>query len=98
MKQLFVFVVAEYRSKTNPLNQVVIWDKIIEHPKDAKLKMDKATVEYVAVNDREEAPMTPPCVCPAAYWPLCNNAARFRGVPAAGMASSTRAPSCATRQ
>jgi ATP-dependent protease ClpP protease subunit len=25
---------------------VVIWDKIIEHPKDAKLLMDKATVEY----------------------------------------------------
>ena len=39
VKQLFVFVVAEYRSKTNPLNQVVIWDKIIEHPKDAKLHM-----------------------------------------------------------
>ena len=39
VKQLFVFVVAEYRSKSNPLNQVVIWDKIIEHPKDAKLYM-----------------------------------------------------------
>ena len=42
VKQLFVFVVAEYRSKTNPLNQVVIWDKIIEHPKDARLHMVSA--------------------------------------------------------
>mmetsp|Transcript_24684 Transcript_24684/g.55598 ORF Transcript_24684/g.55598 Transcript_24684/m.55598 type:complete len:185 (-) Transcript_24684:250-804(-) len=46
IKQLFVFVVAEYASKKNPLNQVVIWDKIIEHPDDAVLHMDKATVEY----------------------------------------------------
>ena len=29
VKQLFVFVVAEYRSKKHPLNQVVVWDTII---------------------------------------------------------------------
>mmetsp|Transcript_47082 Transcript_47082/g.94886 ORF Transcript_47082/g.94886 Transcript_47082/m.94886 type:complete len:183 (-) Transcript_47082:225-773(-) len=54
IKQLFVFVVAEYRSKTNPLNQVVIWDKIIEDPKDAKLDMDKATVEYGLIDQGAE--------------------------------------------
>jgi len=47
-------VVAEYRSKTNPLNQVVIWDKIIEDPKDAKLDMDKATVEYGLIDQGAE--------------------------------------------
>jgi hypothetical protein len=33
-------------SDAPPPLKVVIWDKIIEHPKDAKLLMDKATVEY----------------------------------------------------
>tara|TARA_B110000090_G_C13127508_1_gene348758 strand:- start:125 stop:499 length:375 start_codon:yes stop_codon:yes gene_type:complete len=39
LKQLFVYVVAEYESKKNPLNQVVIWDKIIESEGDALLKV-----------------------------------------------------------
>jgi len=46
IKQLFVFVVAEYKSKTNPLNQVVVWDKVIERKEDAKIHLNKATVEY----------------------------------------------------
>jgi len=54
VKQLFVFVVAEYRTKTNPLNQVVVWDKIIEYQTNAKLRMDKATVEYGLIDQGTE--------------------------------------------
>ena len=34
VKQLFVYVTAEYKSKTNELNQVVIWDKIVLDKED----------------------------------------------------------------
>jgi hypothetical protein len=34
------------KSLTTSLKKVVIWDKIIERPEDAKLALDKATVEY----------------------------------------------------
>uniref|UniRef100_A0A7S2SN40 Signal peptidase complex subunit 3 n=1 Tax=Rhizochromulina marina TaxID=1034831 RepID=A0A7S2SN40_9STRA len=46
IKQLFVFVVAEYRTKTNPLNQVVLWDRIIERAEDAVIAEDVAQMEY----------------------------------------------------
>eukprot|EP00210_Caulerpa_lentillifera_P009263 g8828.t1 len=37
-KQLFVFVQAEYETKPNQLNQVVLWDKIIVDKRKAKIK------------------------------------------------------------
>lgn len=39
IKQLFVFVVAEYESKANPLNQVIVWDMIVKSPEEAVLKV-----------------------------------------------------------
>jgi signal peptidase complex subunit 3 len=38
VKQLFVFVCAEYATPSNPLNQVVLWDKIIESTDAESLK------------------------------------------------------------
>jgi signal peptidase complex subunit 3 len=38
VKQLFVMVTAEYATKSNKLNQVVIWDQIVERPEDAVLR------------------------------------------------------------
>ena len=37
VKQIFVMVTAEYTTPSNQLNQVVVWDAIIESPEDAKL-------------------------------------------------------------
>ena len=54
VKQLFVFVVAEYRSKKHPLNQVVVWDTIIEHKEDAKLHLDKQRVDYGLIDQGTE--------------------------------------------
>ncbi|KAF1329270.1 Signal peptidase complex subunit 3, partial [Globisporangium splendens] len=47
VKQLFVYVVAEYESEKNVKNQVVIWDKIVQ-TKDvaAKLQFHNEGVEY----------------------------------------------------
>lgn len=47
VKQIFVYVIAEYESEKNAKNQVVIWDKIVQ-TKDvaAKLQFQDEGVEY----------------------------------------------------
>ena len=50
LKQLFVFVLAEYQTPKNELNQVILWDRIVETEEQAsnlqgqfkQLKRDKA--------------------------------------------------------
>ena len=45
-KQLFVFLTAEYETRDNKLNQVVLWDTIIRRVKDAKLKLENTNTKY----------------------------------------------------
>jgi len=57
IKQLFVYVVASYESETNPRNQVVLWDDIIEaiDPPDAKIiRADNTFVKYALVDQGAE--------------------------------------------
>jgi len=54
LKQLFVFVLAEYRSKTNVLNQVILWDKIVEDEHDASLREDQKYVKYALYDQTNE--------------------------------------------
>ena len=54
LHQLFVFVVAEYESEANPLNQVIIWDKIITAKKDAKLRLNNEFVKYALIDQGAE--------------------------------------------
>ena len=54
LKQLFVYVVAEYESDANPVNQVVIWDKIVESSEDAVLKIKKQPVKYALIDQGAE--------------------------------------------
>ena len=54
VKQLFVFVVAEYATPTNELNQVVIWDKIIQTKADAKIQFTKDRAEYFLADQFNE--------------------------------------------
>jgi len=51
-----VFVVATYKTDTNPLNQVVLWDKIVEaiHPEDMVIKEDNVIVKYALVDQGAE--------------------------------------------
>lgn len=49
LKQLFVFVLAEYESQSNPLNQVILWDKIVEREEDALL-LGQAHIKYALVD------------------------------------------------
>lgn len=53
-KQLFVYVVAEYETEKNSLNQVVVWDKIILEAEDAHLKLKKQYVKYPLIDMHDE--------------------------------------------
>lgn len=45
-KQLYVFMQAEYVSKDNRINQVVVWDKIVEAQADANLHIPNLRQKY----------------------------------------------------
>eukprot|EP01126_Amoeba_proteus_P000913 TRINITY_DN1025_c0_g1_i9.p1 TRINITY_DN1025_c0_g1~~TRINITY_DN1025_c0_g1_i9.p1 ORF type:complete len:195 (-),score=14.92 TRINITY_DN1025_c0_g1_i9:43-627(-) len=45
-KQLFVYVAAEYKNALNDLNEVVIWDSIIQQKEDAFLNLTRHVTEY----------------------------------------------------
>lgn len=54
LKQLFVFVLAEYESKANPLNQVIIWDRIVKSPEEALIKETDEFVKYALIDQGNE--------------------------------------------
>lgn len=55
IKQLFVFVVASYETKKNPVNQVVLWDKIVEAkdgPDNMIIKEKGVFCKYALIDQR----------------------------------------------
>jgi len=51
VKQLFIFLTAEYETPSNKLNQVVLWDKIILRGEDAHLKLKEYNPKYYFWDD-----------------------------------------------
>ncbi|KAF6263833.1 hypothetical protein COO60DRAFT_1267336 [Scenedesmus sp. NREL 46B-D3] len=49
-KQLFVFVQADYVTPENRVNQVVLWDKIIERKEDAHLRVRSLRQKYAFID------------------------------------------------
>ena len=49
-KQLFVFVQAEYPTPENKVNQVVLWDRIIERKEDAHIKIRNLKQKYAFID------------------------------------------------
>jgi len=46
VKQLFLYLTAEYETKEHALNQVVLWDKIVERGDNTILDLRKANTKY----------------------------------------------------
>ena len=40
-KQLFLYVMAEYKTEQNDINQVVVWDRIIKRGEKSKLDLKR---------------------------------------------------------
>ena len=51
VKQLFLFLTAEYKTKQNNLNQVVVWDKIIVKGESTKLDLKLSKTKYYLWDD-----------------------------------------------
>eukprot|EP01137_Pigoraptor_chileana_P016168 Opistho-2@72778 len=45
-KMLFVYLVAEYKTEKNTMNQVTLWDKIIQRGEDAVIIQRKRHAKY----------------------------------------------------
>ena len=55
VKQLFVFVVAEYETKKNRLNQVVLYDKIIESTDPIKtISVTDSVIKYSLISQHKD--------------------------------------------
>lgn len=54
IKQLFVFVVAEYESPTKPINQVIVWDKIVKSPAEANINRRGEQCRYALASQGAE--------------------------------------------
>ena len=50
VKQLFVFLVAEYKTKHSKLNQAIIWDTIIQEEEMAHIDIRKENAKYPLVD------------------------------------------------
>lgn len=51
VKQLFLFLTAEYETGENKLNQVVLWDKIIKRGENARLDLREMNCKYYFFDD-----------------------------------------------
>lgn len=51
VKQLFIYLTAEYETENNKLNQVVLWDKIIRRGEDAMLAYNDLKSKYYFFDD-----------------------------------------------
>lgn len=59
VKQLFVFVTARYATKTNPFNEVVIWDRVVNRTADARLRLTDVFNEHPILDQGTELRGTP---------------------------------------
>lgn len=51
VKELFVYLTAEYETEANAINQVVLWDKIIMRGENAKLSLKNFNQKYYFWDD-----------------------------------------------
>ena len=46
VKQLFVYITAEYETEANTLNQVIVWDQIVSEPEHAWIRSSSVANKY----------------------------------------------------
>lgn len=54
VKQIFVFMVAEYKSPSNRRNEVVIWDHVATSPEDAVMAAQAQYNKYALIDQYDE--------------------------------------------
>ncbi|XP_078086872.1 signal peptidase complex subunit 3-like isoform X1 [Mustelus asterias] len=51
VKQLFLYLAAEYATEKNTLNQVVLWDKILQRGENPRLNLPNVSPKYLFLDD-----------------------------------------------
>ncbi|KAF5901697.1 signal peptidase complex subunit 3, partial [Clarias magur] len=51
VKELFLYLSAEYSTKSNALNQVVLWDRIVQRGETTKLELKEMKSKYFFFDD-----------------------------------------------
>ncbi|XP_067899994.1 signal peptidase complex subunit 3-like [Heterodontus francisci] len=51
VKQLFLYLAAEYTTENNTLNQVVLWDKILQRGENPRLNLHDMSPKYLFLDD-----------------------------------------------
>ncbi|CAF1114197.1 unnamed protein product [Adineta steineri] len=85
VKQLFLYLIAEYVTPTNSLNQVVLWDKIIRRGENARIYLHDIATKYYFWDDGEN--LRSNNVTLSLAWNIIPNAGRLLHVPANGSTS-----------
>ncbi|CAF1526738.1 unnamed protein product [Adineta ricciae] len=85
VKQLFLYLTAEYVTPSNSLNQVVLWDKIIERGENAQLNIRDMATKYYFWDDGDH--LRSNNVTLTLAWNIISNAGRLLHVRADGSSS-----------
>jgi len=54
IKQIFVYVVASYKTEDTPVNRIVLWDKIIEAGDNKIINEENVFVKYALVDQSDQ--------------------------------------------
>ncbi len=73
--QVFVYALAEWATPTNHVNQAMVWSRIVQQPRAARMK-EVVRIEYpYALTDQGAncaLPLPKPCpACQPCFWHLC---------------------------
>ncbi|UJR20756.1 hypothetical protein I4U23_023874 [Adineta vaga] len=85
VKQLFLYLVAEYVTPANSLNQVVLWDKIIRRGEEARFNFHEIATKYYFWDDGEH--LRSNNVTLSLNWNIISNAGRLLHIRANGSTS-----------
>ncbi|CAF0732613.1 unnamed protein product [Adineta steineri] len=82
VKQLFLYLIAEYVTPANSLNQVILWDKIIRRGENANINIRDLATKYYFWDDGEN--LRSNNVTLTLAWNIISNAGRLIHVRADG--------------
>jgi len=85
VKQLFLYLIAEYVTPANSLNQVVLWDKIIRRGENARINLRDIATKYYFWDDGEH--LRSNNVTLSLGWNIISNAGRLPHIRANGSTS-----------
>jgi len=83
-KQLFIYIMAEYKTDQNDINQVIVWDRIIKRGEKTKLNLKRKPLKYQFFDDGAKGLLNNDNVTLTMWYNTVPNAGMLPLVPAIG--------------